>query len=376
MTDRRSLIALLGLIAAVGLLFFHIIQPFLLVVFGAVVLAVLFQPMHQWFTVELGERPRIAALLTTSLVLLLLVLPIGFTLVMAAQQIMDLGQEAVNWVEAQGSGDDLTEELRDTISDSAFGRRLEGWYDSLSRDSQERVTAAVSKLSGGMMTGMYEKTRGFFANLFRFLVALALITVGFYYFLADGEIFVDSIHRLFPLGRADERHLVNRFHTVCRGVVVGTIASGLVQAVLSGIGFAVLGTGNVWLLMVLVMFASFIPFLGSAAVWGSVAIYLALDQQYGSAIGLTVYGAGIVSTSDNLVRAYVIGHQAQLHPFVTLVTVLGALDLVGLWGIFVGPMVAAWLYALLDLFHKHLDHPESEALSNGREPASKPYRDA
>ena len=92
-------------------------------------------------------------------------------------------------------------------------------------------------------------------------------------------------------------------------------------------------------------------------------IGLVLEQRYVAAIFLAIYGSIIVSGSDNLVKAYIIHGRSQMHPLVALVTVLGALQLVGLWGIFVGPISAAFFYALLNILHRRLVETDDNAPS-------------
>lgn len=103
-----------------------------------------------------------------------------------------------------------------------------------------------------------------------------------------------------------------------------------------------------------------------AAIWGSVALWLLVEGRYAAAIGLVAYGSAVISTSDNLVRAHVIGHQASLHPLVSLITVLGAVKLMGLWGVFVGPMVAAFFFALLTIVHeRYIQQNDASVQRNG-----------
>jgi predicted PurR-regulated permease PerM len=68
---------LIALLLIVGLLLFRVIQPFLLTIFVSVILAVLFEPTHHWITNRIGGHDRIAALLTTLIVLLAVLLPLG-----------------------------------------------------------------------------------------------------------------------------------------------------------------------------------------------------------------------------------------------------------------------------------------------------------
>ncbi|WP_182868024.1 AI-2E family transporter [Rhodopirellula sp. JC639] len=349
MPDRYQLSfwILVGATACFGLLFFRVIQPFILAIFIALVLAVLFAPLHQWLTDRTAGHDRIAAGLTTVLVIVAVMLPIGVTLMMAGTQVMRTGTEMADRFDAPSSnGDDDTLDL---VQGTRVGRMIDGIKSRLAKDQRDQLRRAFSRIIDGVTAEVYAKTRGLLSDFFAFSVSLGVMTLSLYYFLADRDVFLREVHRMLPLEDREEERLTDRFQSVCRGVVAGTVVAGLAQATLSGIAFAILGIPNAWLLIVLTMFSSFIPFLGSAVVWVSVALWLLLDGRYGAGIGLLIYGAAVISTSDNLVRAYVIGNQAKLHPLIALVTVLGALKLMGLWGIFVGPMIAAFFYALLNI---------------------------
>jgi hypothetical protein len=67
-----------------------------------------------------------------------------------------------------------------------------------------------------------------------------------------------------------------------------------------------------------------------------------------------LYGLVFVSTLDNVIRTYVLQSNARLHPLLAFVSVLGGLQVMGLWGVFIGPMVASCLHALVQIFNGEL----------------------
>ncbi|TWU08499.1 AI-2E family transporter [Stieleria varia] len=347
MPRHLSFWLLIALLTLIGFLFFHVVKPFIATLFIAAVLTVLFSPLHQWLTRRFAGHDRIAALVTTLLVMLLVLLPICFTLIMAGTQVMTVGNDAVRWLDVDSPKS--FDETIGKIERSRIGAAVDDLYNRLSAGQQEQIKESASNLLHDVTSEVYEKTTGILSDLFSFALSLCIIALGLYYFLADRDLFVGELHRFMPLKNNEQQKLTNRFQVVCRGVVLGSVVAGAVQATLAGIGFAVLGVPNVWVLIVLSMFCSFIPFVGSAVVWLSVAAWLLIEGRYGGGIALAVYGGAIISSSDNLVRAYVIGNRARLHPLIALVTVLGALKLMGLWGIFLGPMVAACFHALLNI---------------------------
>ena len=353
MTRNLSFWFLILLVAGIGILFFQVIRPFVLTIFVAIILAVLFHPTHQWISNRLYGRNRVAAFLTTLIALLLVLLPISLTLLMAGSQVLDSGKSFMAWV-----NDKPTEQIESSIAEierTYVGKTLHEAYAKLPANQQTQIASSAAKLVEGGTSMLYDKTQNLISNLFTLAIGICIMTLSLYYFLADRELFLDELHKLLPLEWREERNLAERFQALCRGVVFGTIAAGLAQAIFAGIAFAFLGVHQLWLLIVLTMICSFIPFIGAAIVWGGVVVMLAFDHQYAAALGLTVYCVVVVGSADNLVRAYVVGTQSRLHPLIALVTVLGAIEMVGLWGIFLGPMVAAFFYSLLKIVRERVE---------------------
>ena len=97
------------------------------------------------------------------------------------------------------------------------------------------------------------------------------------------------------------------------------------------------------------------PFTGAAAVWVPVSLYLYFVQHNATAaIGLAVYGAVIISTSDNVIKPLVLHGQSKLHPLLALLSVLGGIQALGPIGIVVGPMVVVFLQTLLKIIQREL----------------------
>lgn len=353
MSRKVSLLILLGTVIAIGVLFFQVVQPFIFPLFFAAVLAVLFRPCYVWLKLHSFGHPRIAAALLTIGVLAVIMLPLGAALTLAGIQLVDAGKDFVASV-------DLPEDEADTnqlldLDRFAWLRRTFDFVDRNLLDVDMRqVRQASSDALLNVTKSVYDRTRALAADAITFTIGAVVMVVALYYFFADGATLLREGRDLLPFAEEDQQALLDQFDKICRGVVLGTVVAGLIQGVLAGIGFAMIGVERVWLLAVCSMLFSFIPFLGAAAVWVCVTIALLLEQRYGAAGFLAVYGTIVISGSDNLVKAHIIHGRAQMHPLIALVTVLGALQLVGLWGIFLGPIAAAFFYALLSTLKRKL----------------------
>jgi len=344
---RVSFYALIATAVAVGVLLYRVIEPFLLPLFLAAVLALLFRPAQDWLTARFhGQRYFAAGLLTVAIMLLGLG-PLGTALVFAGQELFNAAEELleVDWREQPYARDAL--KFLDKHDNGGTWLR---W--------QESTTKAVE----GATREVYTRTRSLISNLIGFVVGVGIVTLSLFYFLADGPVILRACQRISPLDNADELALFKEFDRVCRGVVIASVATALAQAVLAGIGFAFVGVDRVWLMSGLTMVFSLIPFIGAAGVWICVSISLFFSGNTTGALALAIYGAAVVSTADNLIRMYLIHGTVRLHPLVALISVLGAIRVLGLWGILIGPVVAAFFYALMKILHDRVNPPTSSAV--------------
>ena len=109
------------------------------------------------------------------------------------------------------------------------------------------------------------------------------------------------------------------------------------------------------------MMLAMVPFLGAAAVWFPVCLWLAfVEGDYFRAIGLGIYGVAIISMADNVIKPYILHGQSKLHPLLALLSVLGGVQALGPIGILVGPMVVSFLQALLNMLNKEVEKLERQ----------------
>ena len=105
-------------------------------------------------------------------------------------------------------------------------------------------------------------------------------------------------------------------------------------------------------------------------VWAPCVVWLAMHGEWTSAVLLAAWGIIVVSMLDNIVKMYVLQNGADLHPLLAFISVVGALQVMGLWGIFIGPIVASCLFALIQIFNEELKEMSRErlALTTGTTP--------
>lgn len=373
-----SFIVLLAIILLVGAVFFQVMAQFLVPMFLACVLLVVFQPLHNWILRRLPTHPRISALLTTVLILLAVLLPLtwlGWNAYLEMQALFVPKANAVTSnvpptkageADTNKPGDSKKEEVAFKEKVNSIALQLRNDFYRITKifvpdpDVKSYVTTAEKFLASKALSGVQ--------SIIGILVGLAIMVISLYYFLADGPTMIDAVMELSPLDYRYEQELLERFGNVSRAVVVATLLSAVVQGTLAGFGyaFALTSEAPIFLLIVITMTTAMVPFVGAAFTWICVCGWIYLYGEHvvdnkivvgdpRTAILLAIYCAIVVSQIDNVIKPFVLHGQSKLHPLLALLSILGGVQVLGPVGILVGPMVVSFLQALLNMLRKELD---------------------
>jgi predicted PurR-regulated permease PerM len=349
-----SLIVLIVILLVIAGLFFQVMANFLLPLFLAVLLVVMFGPLNRWFRGRCRGHDRIAAMLTTGTIMLMVLIPLLLLLFEAGREAEIVYRKATDRPTAEGQTASTPDVARlvdwTTQQLAALSDRFGITLDALdAKEMETKITTGVQQF----LAPMALRTTKYIGEMF---VSLAIMILATYYFFADGAMMVDAIRRLLPLADNRTQELLDQFDSVTRAVVVATLLSAFVQGILAGVGFYAVGVGSVFLLTALCMLLTMVPFVGAALVWVPVCLWLyAVEGRTTAAVLLAAYCIGVVSMVDNLVKPLVLHGRSNLHPLLALLSVLGGAQALGPIGIFVGPMVVAFLQTLLNMVHAELD---------------------
>jgi len=122
----------------------------------------------------------------------------------------------------------------------------------------------------------------------------------------------------------------------------------------SRLGLSSLTPAAFFLFFILSTLTSLIPVTGAWLVWMPVAIWLGFNDHLAGAVMLSLFGVTVIGTLDNVIRVHVLHNDTRLHPLLAFVSVLGGVHEMGLWGVFIGPIVACCLHALIEMFNTEL----------------------
>ena len=351
--------AFLALLALVTVAFAWTLGTFLMPVFWAVVLAVLFTPLFQWFKRRLRGHGSVAAILTLLTVLLVVVAPL--VLLGAA-----VTQEAVGVYQQVASGEiDITAPMH-TLEEvlPLLGRRAEELgidFEQL-RENVAASAVAVSRAVASSLLGVGQQ-----AVEFTLLLAVTLYVL--FFFVRDGERLREVLIRALPLGDPRERRLLTKFAAVTRATVKGTFVIAAIQGTIGGIAFAALGLGSPLLWGVVMAVFSLLPAVGGAIVWIPAAVYLLLSGAWVKALILAGIGAGLMGTVDNALRPILVGRDAGMPDYMILLSTLGGLATFGFSGLVIGPVVAGLFLTIWEIFTEEFGPADDRMAVPGVHPA-------
>ena len=357
---RRA--AFLLLLALVTVAFFWIISPFFGAVFWAMVLALMFMPVHRRLCARLRGRDTLAALGTLLFCMVIVVVPMIFV-------VGAMVDEATSFTQRLRTGEFNPRTYFEQIQNA-----LPGWLrDLLGRFGLFNAQDVVDKLTAAVVQGGQALTTRALAigqNTLMLLVDLGIMLYLLFFFLRDGRDLAQTIRRAVPMQRQHTDFLLSKFATVVRATVKGTVVVALVQGMLGGVAFAFLGIHGAVLWGVVMSVLSLLPAIGAALVWAPVAIYLIATGSMIEGLGLAAWGAGVMGMVDNLLRPILVGKETKLPDYLVLLSTIGGLSIFGLNGFVIGPAIAALFVATWALFsHEEGATPEDAAVAVAAAPA-------
>lgn len=337
--ERFGRVFVLLLTIGISLLFFAMIRSMVLALLLAGIFAGMmwgvFGRLQRW----LGGRRKLAALATVLVLLLLVVVPLSAFLGIVAGQALEVTASVGPWIEREISGPDP---LGQIMEDVPVLRRLEPYQDQILAKAGE----LAGRLGEFLVTHVAALTRGTAA----FLLQLFVMLYAMFFFLLSGRELLRRILWYMPLEIDDERRMVEKFVSVTRATIKGSLVIGIVQGALAGGAFAVAGIQGAAFWGTVMAVLSIIPAVGSGLVWVPAVIFLFAAGRPGAAIALAIWCLAVVGTVDNFLRPMLIGRDTKMPDLLVLVSTLGGLFLFGAVGFIVGPVVAALFVTVWEIY--------------------------
>jgi predicted PurR-regulated permease PerM len=335
LVERERLTTLLFYAFVLGLGYFAIqlVWPFLVPLGWATVVVVFFYPVYK--RVERRHGRTLAAALSTVLVTVVVIVPTIFVMtafVNEALRVFDAARTAFDegrfaWLET----------LWATLQQSKYVESL-GDPDTTVR----RVGSAAAAFLAGQVGAVVQ-------NVVVILFDLVVMLFATFFLFRDGDGVVRMIRNAIPFDPEVRDRMMDQTRDLIYASVVSGMAVAIVQGVLGGITFALLGLGSPVFWGVVMTLFCLLP-LGAWVVWVPAALWLIASGDITRALILTGVGAGVIGAVDNVLRPAMLAGRASLNGLLVLIALLGGIATFGFIGIVLGPIIVATAVGLLEAY--------------------------
>jgi predicted PurR-regulated permease PerM len=333
---------LVGFVVVATLAMAWISWPFFSAILWAMVVTIAFAPVHDRLALMMPKRRNSVSLLTLILVIALVIVP---ALIVGTMMV----EEAISTYNSLQSREiDLGKMIRDI--EAAIPRQ---WRMQLERFGFSDLSQLQSRLSSVLTTGLQLIAREAVSigqGALNFALSLGVMLYLNFFLLRDGRAIRRRIGEVVPL-RAEQRSaLFDKFTTVIRATVKGSVIVAIVQGILGGILFAFLDIRAAMLWGFVMGLLALIPAVGTGLVWLPVGIYLLVTGSIWQGVTLLLCGFFIISMVDNVLRPILVGQDTRMPDYVVLISTLGGLSVLGINGLIVGPVIAAMFISAWEIF--------------------------
>ncbi len=339
------------LIACLLVFFFFLLRlfaPFLTVLILAAILGTVFNPLYKRVLKLFKNRARLAALTVCFLILFLIIVPLLIFVLLLGKQafdtyyfIQDRVQQGmldpyIKW-EKGGMLYDSLGVLRDQV-----GPVID--LDTL--DIKEGIMNTAKSVTSWLAAQSTSIIKGF-GSLF---IGFFILFFALYYFLKDSDLIVKKMMDISPLPLEYEKKLSAKFREISFATLYGIFLTSIVQGIIGGIGFVIVGVPNALFWGTAIALFSLIPVVGTSIVWLPASIILFTTGHVVGGIFLFFWGLLIVSTVDNFLRAFLIGARTKTNQLLMFLSVFGGIWMFGLVGVIFGPLILTLFFTFLHIY--------------------------
>lgn len=339
--ERGFILSLLLLaIASLAWLFF----PFIPALFLALLIAVSTFAQYNKFKNNLSNIS--AALLMTTLVTIILILPLSYILLVSGLEVSQL----IQTINTDFDTLKINQMLHNTISGLPLSESIKATLDTTLNNNLDGLIIGAKDFALSILKSI--------VSLSSYFIFFLIITVfSLYYFYIDGVHIIKRLKDLSPLENRLNNILFSQFANLSIALVGSVFIVALLQGVVFSIGVTLIGLPALFFGVAMAL-ASFIPVLGGLIIWLPLTLYLYTQGQTTDALIILLFGALFVGTIiDNIIRPIVTKKlssktkkSALNHTLITVLSTLAGIIQFGVLGLFIGPIIAAMAISIFDVY--------------------------
>ncbi len=330
---------LIVVVLLISVLFLVMIRQFLMPILLAGIFSALVYPIYNKFVAWFRGRRVLASAVTIIIIISVILIPLSGLLGIVAGQAVKIGTIAKPWVERQISEPGALSNLMQSLP----------FYEEIA-PYQDKIISKAGELAGSLIGFIIDKLSSVTIGTINIIIDVFIMLYCMFFFLLEGEVILKKVLYYLPLEDCDERRMLEKFTSVTRATLKGTLVVGILQGTLAGLAFAVVGIPSSLFWGTVMAVLSFIPSVGSAIIWVPTVIYLFVTGHIIKGIFLFLFCALIVGTMDNLLRPKLVGKDTQMHELMILFGTLGGIIMFGIIGMIIGPVIAGLFVTVWEIY--------------------------
>lgn len=351
------------ILAIVTIAFFDVLAPYFSAILWAAILAVIFAPLKSLLRRKMGDRNGLASFVTLLIICLIVFTPLA---IITSSLVVEINTV---YTKLQTNSAQFP-----TVFASLL-QHLPEWAQTWLADHDLNNAAQIQqKLSGFALKGGQYMAGSVFLigkGTFTFTVGFGVMLYLLFFLLKDGAWLVGLILEALPLSTYVKHHLLMKFAAVSRATVKGTVVVAVVQGVLGGFAFWITDIDGSLLWGALMAFLSLIPAVGSAIVWVPAAIFFFATGALWKGLFLVGFFVIVVGLVDNILRPLLVGKDTKMPDYLILIATLGGMEVYGINGFVIGPLIAALFIACWNLLsgrdnRENIEEIDEEFIEEGK----------
>ncbi|MEK6828937.1 MAG: AI-2E family transporter [Nanoarchaeota archaeon] len=310
---------------------FLFLRPILLSIIFGLLLAFLFVPLYDRLYKKTKSK-NLSASTMIVLLLIIIIVPIWFFTPILIEQSFKIFQSVLQI--------DFITPLKNLLpkffSSEQFTTQISSVISSFTIKTANSVTSSFTD---------------FLLDLPTISLHILVVLFTFFFALRDRDEVAEYIKSLLPFSKEVEEKLFRYSSEITKSVLYGTIVIGILQGIVTGIGFFIFGVPNALLLTLFAIVAGVLPVIGTAIIWIPVFIFMLIAGDNLGAWGVFAFGM-ISSWIDNILRPIFISKMTKIHSGIILISMIGGAFYLGILGFVIGPLVISYLLIILELYRK------------------------
>jgi predicted PurR-regulated permease PerM len=317
------------ILAILAVLTFFLLKPILLSIVVGFILAYIFTPIYKRLY-SFTKSKNFSASLICIFLFLVIIIPFWFLTPIVLQQSIKIyfASQQIDFMTP------LQQFFPSLFSSPEFTSEMGGIIQNF-----------VTKMTSSLMNSL----SGILVNFPTLFLHLLVVSFTFFFVLRDSDEIIEYVKSLLPFSKDVEKKLFAYTRGITGSVIYGQIIIGMIQGVLTAIGFFIFGVPNAMLLSLLAVIAGVLPILGTVLVWFPVSVYLYMGGNIVPAIGVAIFGL-LSNTIDNFLRPMIVSKATNMHSGIVLIGMISGLFLFGVLGLILGPLILSYLIVILELY--------------------------